>query len=448
MELYIHIPFCVRKCNYCDFLSYPGYGCGADERHRSLSCNYTEALCGELKEIGSSHITIDTCFIGGGTPSVLSDAETEKLLQAVTGLISEKLQEFTIECNPGTLTREKLLIYKKDGVNRISMGLQSADNAILSVLGRIHSFEQFQENFELARSLGFNNINVDLISGVPGQTLENWKDTLEKVTALSPEHISAYSLILEEGTPLYDAYLKDPVGLKLPDEDTEREIYHYTLKYLQEKGYQRYEISNYVRPGYECRHNIGYWTGEEYIGAGLGASSYLNKKNAWEIKHLSDHSSDMGIKENTRGKSDNTADIMFRIKNTEDIDEYIDSFTDKSADNRTDNITNGIIDSVTENITDNVTNKIIDKNCQKIYKIEEILDTDALMSEYCILGLRMTEGVSENGFMIKFGRSLNEKFGEIIDKYINAGLLERKEDRIRFTEKGQDLSNTVLCEFL
>ena len=428
MELYIHIPFCVRKCNYCDFLSYPGYGCGADERHRSLSCNYTEALCGELKEIVSSHITIDTCFIGGGTPSVLSDAETEKLLQAVTGLISEKLQEFTIECNPGTLTREKLLIYKKYGVNRISMGLQSADNAILSVLGRIHSFEQFQENFELVRSLGFNNINVDLISGVPGQTLENWKDTLEKVTALSPEHISAYSLILEEGTPLYDAYLKDPVGLKLPDEDTEREIYHYTLKYLQEKGYQRYEISNYARPGYECRHNTGYWTGEEYIGVGLGASSYLNRKNAWEIKHLSDHSRDMVIKEDTRGKSDNAAGIMFRIKNTEDIDAYIECFANRSEAKGTNGIT--------------------DKNCHKIYKIEEILDTDALMSEYCILGLRMTEGVSENGFMIKFGRSLNEKYGEIIDKYINAGLLERKEDRIWFTEKGQDLSNTVLCEFL
>lgn len=427
MELYIHIPFCVRKCNYCDFLSYPGYGCGADERHRSLSYNYIEALCAELKEIAGLNFAIDTCFMGGGTPSVLSDADTEKLLKAVAGLMPKKEQtscagfsEFTIECNPGTLTKEKLLLYKKYGVNRISMGLQSADNGILAVLGRIHTFEQFAENFELARSLGFDNINVDLISGVPGQTFENWKETLEKVTALSPEHISAYSLILEEGTPLYAAYEKDPAGLKLPDEDTEREIYHYTLKYLEENGYHRYEISNYAKQGYECRHNLGYWTGEEYIGTGLGASSYLKSENAKVIKHV----------------SDNASDTMLRIKNTDDINTYIGYFTDVDAES----IGAGIradAPSISENESHNA-----------IYTIEETLDKEAMMSEYCILGLRLTEGISESGFSLKFGIRLRDKFGEIIDKYLNAGLLEKMGDRIRFTEKGMDLSNTVLCEFL
>ena len=427
MELYIHIPFCVRKCNYCDFLSYPGYGCGADERHRSLSYNYIEALCAELKEIAGLNFAIDTCFLGGGTPSVLSDTDTEKLLKAVAGLMPKKEQtscagfsEFTIECNPGTLTKEKLLLYKKYGVNRISMGLQSADNGILSVLGRIHTFEQFTENFELARSLGFDNINVDLISGVPGQTFENWKETLEKVTALSPEHISAYSLILEEGTPLYAVYEKDPARLKLPDEDTEREIYHYTLKYLEENGYHRYEISNYAKLGYECRHNLGYWTGEEYIGTGLGASSYLKSENAKVIKHV----------------SDNASNVMLRIKNTDDIDEYIGYFEDVKAEK----IRSGIradAPSISENESHNA-----------IYTIEETLDKEAMMSEYCILGLRLTEGISESGFSLKFGIRLSDKFGEIIDKYLNAGLLEKMGDRIRFTEKGMDLSNTVLCEFL
>ena len=441
MELYIHIPFCVRKCNYCDFLSYPGYGCGADERHRSLSYNYIEALCAELKEIAGSHPTIDTCFIGGGTPSVLTDTETERLLQAVTELMPKDKQasctgftEFTIECNPGTLTKEKLLLYKKYGVNRISMGLQSTDNGILSVLGRIHTFEQFTENFELARSLGFDNINVDLISGVPGQTIKNWKETMEKVTALSPEHISAYSLILEEGTPLYDSYLKDPAGLKLPDEDTEREIYHYTLKYLEEKGYHRYEISNYAKPGYECRHNLGYWTGEEYIGTGLGASSYLNSENAQSIKHAFDNASDTGEKKNTQSELNNMSGSMFRIKNTDDIDAYIRCFNNKDADIITNVLTNGKQNSINNN--------------RKKYTIEETLDKEALMSEYCILGLRLTEGISESGFSSRFGEKLMDKYGTIIDKYLNAGLLEQNGDRIRFTEKGLDLSNTVLCEFL
>ena len=397
MELYVHIPFCVRKCDYCDFLSFPGFGCGADEKHRSLSCSYINALCGELdgvfcgmKETG---LKCDTCFIGGGTPSVLELKNTEKLLKTISEGISPI--EFTIECNPGTLTEEKLKLYKKYGVNRLSIGLQSADNGILKALGRIHTFEQFLESYRFARSTGIENINIDLISAVPGQTFDNWKETLKAVTDLEPEHISAYSLILEEGTPLYKRYEENPGSLLLPDEDTEREIYHYTGKYLEEKGYHRYEVSNYAKKGFHCRHNTGYWTGEEYIGAGLGAASYLSYKNAVRLKNVS---------AGTGSEND-----MFRIKNTENIDDYI-----------------------------------VRPSCET----EEILNREAQMAEYCILGLRMTEGISVSGFKERYGTDITDRFGDILDNYRQMGLLEEKNDRICFTDKGMDLSNTVLCEFL
>ena len=397
MELYVHIPFCVRKCDYCDFLSFPGFGCGADEKHRSLSCRYIDALCSELEAAFSglreTGIKCDTCFIGGGTPSVLEKEETEKLLKTISEGISPL--EFTIECNPGTLTKEKLEIFKGYGVNRLSIGLQSADNGILKALGRIHTFEQFLESYRLARSMGFENINIDLISAVPGQTIDNWKDTLKKVTDLEPEHISAYSLILEEGTPLYKKYEESPLSLALPGEDEEREIYHYTGEYLGSKGYYRYEISNYAKKGYECRHNIGYWTGEEYIGTGLGAASYLSHENAVKLKNIPAES---GTDKN-----------MFRIKNTQSIEEYI---SHPSCDT------------------------------------EEILDLNDLMAEYCILGLRMTKGISITGFREKYGTDIMDRFGTILEKYMQLGLLEQKDGHIRFTDKGLDVSNTVLCDFL
>ena len=397
MELYVHIPFCVRKCDYCDFLSFPGFGCGADEKHRSLSCRYTDALCRELKSIFSelkdNGISCDTCFIGGGTPSVLEQEETEKLLKTISEGISPT--EFTIECNPGTLTKEKLELFKKYGVNRLSIGLQSADNGILKVLGRIHTSEQFLESYRLARSMGFENINIDLISAVPGQTPDNWKDTLKKVADLEPEHISAYSLILEEGTPLYKKYEESPSSLALPGEDEEREIYHYTGEYLETKGYKRYEISNYAKKGFECRHNKGYWTGEEYVGAGIGASSYLSYQNALKLKNVPAGTGSEGN--------------MFRIKNTESIEEYI---------------------SYPSCVT------------------EEVLDIEALMAEYCILGLRMTKGISVTAFKEKYGMDIRERFGTVIDKYLQLGLLEQQDGCIRFTDKGLDVSNTVLCDFL
>ena len=425
MELYIHIPFCVKKCNYCDFLSFPGYGCDADERHRSLSCDYVDALLREIEEIKNRFICqkFETCFIGGGTPSVLDVREAEKLLACIrncvfpeTGKnedhiynISNKI-EFTIECNPGTLTREKLLLYKKYGVNRLSLGQQSADNNILKKLGRIHTYGEFLESYKLARECGFNNINVDLISAVPGQTLDNWKDTLEKVVALSPEHISAYSLILEEGTPLFSDYEKNPGSLNLPDEDAEREIYHITEKILNENGYHRYEISNYAKPGFECRHNIGYWTGEEYIGTGLGSASYLSSENCRSLLNKSF-----------------AAPNMIRIKNTEDLHIYISRVSDKGKDS-----------AGGENSGIN----------QEVRSIEEVLDTASQMSEYCILGLRMCRGISRSEFTKRFGRDIYEVFGDIIRKHMDDKLLEEREGYIKCTQKGLDLNNTVLCDFL
>ena len=481
MELYVHIPFCVKKCNYCDFLSFPGYGCDADERHRSLSCEYVDALCHELENvekrltyldgnnidlndhtgkyhrvksgdnyIGSKNekIRISTCFVGGGTPSVLDMEQTEKLLKsinkclAVNSFCDDKNEllhkknfkeiEFTIECNPGTVTKEKLLLYRKYGVNRLSFGLQSADNGILKRLGRIHTYEEFIESFKLARECGFNNINIDLISAVPGQTIDNWKDTLEKVIALSPEHISAYSLILEEGTPLYKDYEEKPDSLQLPDEDTEREIYHITKRILKENGYERYEISNYAKQGYECKHNIGYWTGEEYIGLGLGAASYLSEYNYSLLYNIKEegNENDKNVVNGQKYKNNISNETkMLRVKNTVDMDRYKAYYLYPG-----DSCVNGI--------------KKEQYNKEEIRTVEEILDREAQMSEFCILGLRMCRGISKSEFSKRFRVKIEDVFGSVISKHVEAGLLEKDEDNIRCTEKGLDLNNTVLCDFL
>lgn len=272
LELYIHIPFCVQKCAYCDFLSAP-----AEEAVRA---QYVEALKGEIYQqsfLGEER-KVTSIFMGGGTPSILEGIQIAELLEMVHGCFQiEEDAEVTVECNPGTLTRDKLSCYRQQGVNRLSMGLQSADNRELKLLGRIHTYEEFLESFSLAREMGFENLNVDLMSALPGQTRESWQGTLRHVLALKPEHISAYSLMIEEGTPFYERY--KPGGKEehlLPDEDTERQMYYDTRKMLKAEGYERYEISNYARPGFACRHNLGYWERKEYLGLGLGASSFIN----------------------------------------------------------------------------------------------------------------------------------------------------------------------------
>lgn len=265
IELYIHIPFCVKKCDYCDFLSF--------RARSSVHEAYVEQLIKEIKAQSCYCLDcqVETVFIGGGTPSLLEPSCIRRIMETVFECFQvEENAEITIEANPGTLVGKKLPVYKKCGINRVSFGLQSADNEELKNLGRIHSFEEFLKSFQSARMAGFTNISIDLMSGIPGQTLESWKNTLKKVTMLKPEHISAYSLIIEEGTPFGER------KLKLPDEDTEYRMYENTAGILEEYGFHQYEISNYAKGGRECRHNKGYWQRIDYLGLGLGASSLLD----------------------------------------------------------------------------------------------------------------------------------------------------------------------------
>ena len=271
MELYLHIPFCVKKCAYCDFLSFPS--------GQEIQRQYAKRLMEDIDCMGKKYgdIPVDTIFIGGGTPSVPESRLIVDLMEHVNRAfqISDGA-EISMEANPGTVTREKLKEYRRAGINRISFGLQSANDRELKLLGRIHTWAEFLESFALARECGFTNLNIDLMSALPGQTRESWKDTLKRVTDLNPEHISAYSLIIEDGTPFGEKYGSEEGRKLLPDEDSEREMYHETKRFLRECVYERYEISNYAKPGRECRHNIGYWTGVPYLGLGLGASSYMN----------------------------------------------------------------------------------------------------------------------------------------------------------------------------
>ena len=272
LELYVHIPFCVRKCGYCDFLSMP-----ADD---DTKARYVNQLIREIRAqsaaYGDYHIT--SIYLGGGTPSILKSTAIASIMSAIYECwYVDASAEVTIECNPGTVTENQFGVYRTSGINRVSFGLQSVHDSELKMLGRIHSFEDFLNSYQYARDAGIENINVDLMSGLPRQSPANWEETLKRVTMLKPEHISAYSLIIEEGTPFHGMYGTPEGRALLPDEETDREMYHRTREVLEKKGYERYEISNYAKPGYECRHNIGYWTGAEYLGLGLGASSFIKK---------------------------------------------------------------------------------------------------------------------------------------------------------------------------
>ena len=275
LELYIHIPFCIRKCKYCDFLSGPS---GEKERQE-----YVESLCRKIHSYGelAEAYRVVSIFVGGGTPSILTEEQILKIFAALREVFEiEADAEITLEMNPGTVTEEKLKAYKQCGINRLSMGLQSTDNKELEALGRIHTYETFQESYRLARAAGFQNINVDLMSAIPYQTRESYQKTLRRIAKLvpPPEHISAYSLIIEEGTPFYERYGEGEHAEELPDEEKERQMYQDTIEILKTYGYHRYEISNYAKEGYECRHNIGYWNRTEYLGIGAGAASLIENR--------------------------------------------------------------------------------------------------------------------------------------------------------------------------
>lgn len=383
LEIYIHIPFCVRKCAYCDFLSGP-----APENEQA---DYVEALIKEIRCGIKDSYEVMTVFIGGGTPSVLSGDEMEQIMGALRETFSIREDaEITMEMNPGTVDREKLRAYRRAGINRLSIGLQSADDRELRMLGRIHTFAQFLETYKMAREEGFDNINVDLISALPGQTEAGYEETVQKVLALAPEHISSYSLIIEEGTPFYELYGQDAgeESLKLPDEDTEREMYERTKVLLEQAGYHRYEISNYALPGRECRHNIGYWERREYLGFGIGAASLLNE-----------------------GRFSNISDRMAYVKAARTCEgaEFL----------------------------------------KKIRTEREALSERDQMGETMMLGLRMMKGVSKKAFAGRFGKTMEEVYGETLTKYLRWNLLEETKDgHIRFTEQGISVSNPVLAEFL
>lgn len=381
--IYLHIPFCVKKCNYCDFLSAP-----ADWNTQK---RYVEALKKEISfyQDRLENYTISSIFFGGGTPSVLEEKWIKELLEIIFEAYSvEEDAEITIEANPETLTKEKLESYKKAGINRLSIGLQSTENEQLKRLGRIHTYEKFLEIYAFARNAGFDNINVDLMSGLPFQTQSEWEETLRKVVSLvsKPEHISAYSLIIEEGTQFYEI----EEDLSLPKEEADRQMYWRTKELLEREGYLRYEISNYALPSKESRHNQIYWNLKEYLGMGLGAASYFGGS---------------------------------RFKNTEDLKEYL-SFLEDS------------------NLQHNKKEKI------GLQRDIQILSKKERMEEFMFLGLRQTKGISEHKFLELFQVNVMELYGNKVESAIQMGMLWRKNGRIGLTERGIDVSNIVLAEFL
>ena len=269
--VYIHIPFCKQKCLYCDFVSFAN--------KQELQNDYIQALKKEIQNWKNDAYKIKTIYIGGGTPSYIDSNYISEIINLVGNAPS-----ITIELNPGTVTKEKLLVYKNAGINRLSIGLQSTNDTLLKQIGRIHNYNQFLETYNLARELGFNNINVDLMIGLPNQSIKDIKQSLEDICRLNPEHISVYSLIVEENTPMQR--LIDNGELKLPDEEIERQMYWYVKDYLELNGYKHYEISNFTKPGFESEHNLDCWNQKEYIGFGAGAYSYLNKKRFGNISNL------------------------------------------------------------------------------------------------------------------------------------------------------------------
>ena len=283
LGIYIHIPYCIRKCNYCDFLSLP---LGETEDCNGIEA-YVKQLLQEIQKpwkIPENPVTVDTVYIGGGTPSVLSISQISSIISQLRKQWKVDPQaEITMECNPGTVDRQGLMQYREMGINRLSMGIQSAVDHELQALGRIHTFSQAKQAVEWAQEAGFTNISVDLMSAIPGQTLESYEFSLHQILNLEPQHISSYSLIIEEGTPFYEKYWQKPPV----DEETDRRMYEMTGEILEANGYRRYEISNYAKPGYESRHNTKYWTGKDYLGIGLGASSKIGRFRIQNERELS-----------------------------------------------------------------------------------------------------------------------------------------------------------------
>lgn len=390
LELYLHIPFCKKKCRYCDFLSFP-----ADDATQEA---YVDALIKEIRVRAKEYrdYSVPTVFIGGGTPSVLAPEATAALMEAAAAsFFVERDAEITMECNPGTLDERKARIYRSCGINRISLGLQSVHETELGMLGRIHTFEEFLASYDILRKCGFDNINVDLMSGLPGQSLSDWQKSVRKVVSLKPEHISAYGLIVEPGTPFYEKYGADELLREqgesphfLPTEEAEREMYDWARDYLSSQGYVPYEISNYARKGKVCRHNIGYWQRTPYLGLGLGSASLVEEQ---------------------------------RFSNISDLKSYL-----KACEKKLDMDPRAVIE---------------EESWQQLGRTEQ-------MEEYMFLGLRMTKGISRQNFLQKFGIALEGVYGEEIRRLCGEGLLRQEEGNLALTREGISVSNYVMAQFL
>ncbi len=392
-ELYVHIPFCVKKCDYCDFAS------GIyDSKVRE---KYTERLCREIKSKAERYNgCVTSIYIGGGTPSSLELPLMERILSAIKECfwIADDA-EYTMEMNPGTVSAEAAREYAWLGVNRASIGLQSANDEELRALGRIHTYQEFLEAYEHVRRSGISNVNVDIMTGLPGQKKEKLAATLHEVTMVRPEHVSAYSLMIEEGTPFYKKYGEDArrqaKGLKthfLPTDEEAYNLMKLAERELEDHGYAKYEISNYAEGDHACRHNIGYWRRKAYVGVGLSASSFMTKELLEE-----------SLKSEIEGFYEE------RIDNTRSMEDYLEGTIAGSS---------------------------------------RVLTKEDAMAEFMYLGLRMTEGVYASEFYEKFGVGIEHVYGDSISMLTDRDFLVNEDGRIYLTEVGMDLSNRVLAEFL
>lgn len=363
--IYIHIPFCVQKCRYCDFVSYAGMEKKIDE--------YLDAVTYEMDEYRGEKV--DTIFIGGGTPSVLSAQQLSRLIRMCFDKFDiKKDYEFSIEVNPGTMDDLKIKTLLLNGVNRVSVGVQSFDDEELKAIGRIHDAKTAYNTVCKLSEMGFLNINADIMIALPNQTEKNLKKTLDIALELPLMHISAYSLIIEDGTPIAEDYKKGII--ELPDEDLDRDMYDMTVKTLKNKGFNRYEISNFAKDGFECRHNIKYWKCEEYIGIGVAAHSYVKGQ---------------------------------RYFNTSDIFKYMSGS--------------------------------FDRNGETLAKQDKI-------SEFIFMGMRMDSGISEEEFKKHFNINIYDLYGNKFEKFIRGGFIAHENGRYKFTDKGRNVSNSILCEFV
>ena len=379
LGIYIHIPFCKQKCFYCDFISYANQ----DKYFQK----YVQALSKEINNfIDNNKIEVQTIYIGGGTPSLIDAKYIEEILHIFEkrNLLKEA-KEVTIEVNPGTVTEEKLRTYKNSGINRLSIGLQSTEDKILKQIGRIHCYDDFLNTYKMAREVGFKNINVDLMIGLPNQKILDVKNSLEKIIKLEPEppnHISVYSLIVEENTPIEQ--MLESGELELPDEELERNMYWYVKNFLELNGYKHYEISNFAKLGNESKHNLDCWNQKEYVGFGVAAHSYID-------------------------------DV--RYGNIGNVEEYI-----KNCEN----------DEFGKN-------KVIDEVENDIFSKEK---------EFMLIGLRKIEGVLIQDFKNKFGENPIFVFKDELKKLVDENLLILDFDRIKLTNKGLDLANIVWENFV